>query len=96
MLRAGEWNATVERTQEKFWARRRSKATLLGRARGGADHHRPLPTHMHMVRLSEGRALLVQIMGGEKPLFGPQETGHFLCRPWVAGHLSCGLRAAGD
>ena len=46
MLWAREWNARVERTWEKVWAQRRSKAPLLGRARGGgSDHHRNLPVH---------------------------------------------------
>ena len=31
---AGEWSATAEGTQEEVWAWRRSKASLLGRARG--------------------------------------------------------------
>ena len=47
VLQVGEWNATAEGTWEKVWARRRSKAPLLGRVRGGgADHHRNLPVHM--------------------------------------------------
>ena len=31
VLWAGEWNTTAERTWEKVWAYRRSKAPLLGR-----------------------------------------------------------------
>ena len=49
VLQAGEWNTTAEGTQEKVWAYRRSKAPLLGRARGGGeDCHRNLQAHMHM------------------------------------------------
>ena len=41
VTKAGEWSTIAERTWEEVCAQRRSKAPLLGRARGGtADYHR--------------------------------------------------------
>ena len=44
MAQAEEGKATAEGTQNKVQTRRRGKAPLLGRVRGGeADRHRKLP-----------------------------------------------------
>ena len=43
MPQAGEWSAIAEEVQEKAWAHRRIKETLLGRVRGGwAGYHRDI------------------------------------------------------
>ena len=55
-------------TQEKVQTCKRSKAPLLGRARGGGvDHHRKCPALecVHAHRLLEGRAALAKAMGGK-------------------------------
>ena len=98
MPRARERNTRAEGTWEKVWTRRRGKAPLLERVRGGgADHHRKLPgpEHAHAHRLSEVRAALAQATVSENPLAHLGETGHFSCRLPVARHLLCGLRTSG-
>ena len=62
---------------------------------GGLHRKSPAPEHAHAHRLSEGRAALVQAMGGEKPLAHLGEIGHSLCRLQVARHLLCGLKGIG-
>ena len=44
--RAGVWSTSAEETQKEVLAHRSSKASLLGRSRGGAaDHHRNILMH---------------------------------------------------
>ena len=66
VLQAGEWNGIAEGTQEKVWAHRRSKAPLLERARGRGVE--AIVISLRMLRISEGRVLLVQAMDGKRPL----------------------------
>ena len=68
-----EWCATwgVEylsrKTWEKVWARRRSKAPLLGRERGGRVTIIGISLYTPMQALRRG-AILLQATGGKKPL----------------------------
>ena len=90
---AGEQSATAEGTQEEVWALGRSKALLLGRARGrGADRHR----NLFPCADSQRAGCLwhrLQVVRGH--LHGLWSTRHLLCGLQVAGHLLYGLRAAG-
>ena len=81
MLQAGEWNATAEGTWEKVWAHRRSKAPLLGRARGGGGTTTRISLHTR--GLSEGGAPPAQAMGVEKPL--AHATGDRALLVWTMG-----------
>ena len=82
VLQVGEWNATAEGTWEKVWARRRSKAPLLGRVRGGgADHHRNLPARW--TPALRGWSTSGTATGGEKPL--TRATGDQALPVWAMG-----------
>ena len=83
----GEWNAMAEGTREKVWAHRRSKVPLLGRVRaGGEDRHRNLPACTWALRGWD--AFDTHATGGNKLFAGTTGDWCFLCRLWVAGHLS--------
>ena len=74
--RAEEWSATAEGTQE-VWALRKSKAPLLGRARGeGKDHHRSV----FLCRCADSQRV------------GLQAVRLLLFRLWVKGPLCMGYR----
>ena len=56
-LRAGEWKAMAEGTQEKVWTHRRDKAPLLGRGeeKGWATTIENSCPHVHMLALPHHR-----------------------------------------
>ena len=81
------------RTQEKVWAHRRSKVPLLGRVKGGVDHHRNLLVHVHLGSERAGH-VGCRLWVAKSHLFWLRDTRYFLCRRWVARNLLCGLRAA--
>ena len=100
---AGKQNATAKGTQEEVWAFRRSKAPLLGRARGGgADRHRNL---FPCARMDFQRAgclwLRLRVAGGKRPLSGAMCGQAPLV--WASGsgglsvtwHLLCELQVVG-
>ena len=71
---AGEQSTTVKGAWKRAWAHRRSKAPLLGRARGGGvvppwEYH-----SLCICRLSGSRALLVQATGGRQTTTGISDS----------------------
>ena len=94
VLWVGEQDAIAERTWDKVWACRRSKAPLLERERGGeTDSHRNLPVHGHM--LSKLGLLWCRLQVARSDLLWLQETGFLLCGVQVARHIWCGSGAVG-
>ena len=90
---AGEWNSTAEGSREEVWACRRSKPPLLERVRTGRrEKQTTIGISLHVLRLSESRAPLVQGEGSEKPLAWATGDCTLLVQ---ARHLFCGLRAVG-
>ena len=74
----------AEGTREKVWAHRRSKAPLLGRARGGGeDRHKNLPAHVH-----------TRSQRTECPWFLLRVVRSHLLRPWEARCFLCRLQMA--
>ena len=81
-------------TWKEVWDHRRSKTPLLGRVRGEEEGWTTIGISLCMLRLSEGGAPLLRLLS-ERPFGQAMETGHYLCRLWVAGQFWYGLRAAG-
>lgn len=99
MPRAGEWRATNKGTQEEVSACRRSKVSLLGRARGGgADRCKNIFLCADVDSWKAGLWAVRHLLFGLW-VMGPSCMDcwwwHLLCRVSTMGRLLCGLQVVG-